>query len=424
MSLKETKRSKKIVIVATLDTKGEETEFLKKLIEERGHCPVVIDCGIRGTPYFKPSISREAVAEAALTTLDRIIAGGNKNDAIRAMTLGTKEIVLRLHRDEKLDGIIAIGGVQGTMIGTAAMQALPFGCPKVMVSTVANGQTPFGPFTGTKDITMIHSVADILGLNMVTRRVLAEGAGAITGMVEMELDQQASGRPAVGMTTAGITTVCAMRVREQLEFRGYEVIAFHCNGIGAKAMEELAGAGRLVGILDITPHDITDYLSGGIFPADPQRMETSARVGLPQVVVPGGTDFILFGALASVPARMLERKYVIHNPIHTHVRANHGEMAAVGRFIAERLARSRGRAEVLIPSRGFSQLNVAGGPMFEPESDSGFLVGLEAGLAESAADNVEIEVLEMHINDAAFADAAARRLHDMIREGSKMGDSG
>ncbi len=410
--------AKKIVIIGTLDTKGEETLFVKRLIEEKGHLPIVIDCGIRGTPPFEPSVSRQAVAEAAGTTLDEIISRGDKNYAIHTMTAGTKETVLRLYRQGQLDGIMALGGVQGTMMGTAAMQALPFGVPKVMVSTVANGQTAFGPFTGTKDITIIHSVADILGLNMVTRRVLAEGAGAIVGMVEMEVAKQPE-RPAVGMTTAGVTTPCAMRVRELMESWGYEVIAFHCNGIGAKAMEELAEAGKLVGILDLSPHDIPDLLFGGIFPASPSRMEASCRKGLPQVVVPGAADFILFGGIESVPAKMLERKYIIHNPIHTHVKANHEEMVAVGRFIAERLSRSRGPARVLIPSKGFCQANIPGGPLYEPESDSGFLEGLNEELKRTGTRNVKVEVLDMHINDPSFAEAVAKKMDDMIRENQK-----
>jgi uncharacterized protein (UPF0261 family) len=408
-------KPKNIVIIGTLDTKGEETQFVKNLIEERGHFPIIIDCGIRGEPYFHPSISRQAVAEAAKTTLDEIIAKANKNDAIRTMTLGTTKIAQRLYREGQLDGVIALGGVQGTMIGTAVMQTLPFGVPKVMISTVANGQTTFGPFTGTKDITMIPSVADILGLNFVTRQVLAEGVGAITGMVEMEIGHVAA-RPTIGMTAAGIPTACAMRVRETMESWGYEVIAFHCNGIGAKAMEELADAGRLVGILDLTPHDVVDSLFGGIFPASADRMEATCRRGLPQVVVPGGADFILFGSLESVSPKMLERKYVIHNPIHTHVRTNHAEMVAVGRFVAERLSRSSGPTEILIPNRGFSQLNIAGGPMFEPESDKGFLEGLSNELARTGAKNIGVEVLDMHVNDPAFAEAAAKRLDRMIRE--------
>jgi uncharacterized protein (UPF0261 family) len=406
---------KKIVIISTLDTKGEETQYVRDLIEGRRHIPLVIDCGIRGAPYFQPSVSRQAVAEAAKTTLDEIIARQDKNYAVRTMTEGTKTIALELYRAGNLDGIFALGGVQGTMIGTTVMRALPFGVPKVMVSTVANGQTTFGPFTGTKDITMIHSVADILGLNFVTRQVLAEGVGAITGMVEMEIGHVAP-RPAVGMTTAGITTACAMHVREVMESWGYEVIAFHCNGIGAKAMEELADAGKLVGILDLTPHDVPDLLFGGIFPASPDRMEATCRRGLPQVVVPGGADFILYGPVEFVPPGMRERKFVIHNPIHTHVKANYDEMVAVGRFIAERLSRSTGPAEVLIPSQGFSQLNIVGGPMFEPESDKGFLEGLTAELARTGAKKVGVEVLDMHINDPAFAEAAAKRLDTMIQK--------
>jgi uncharacterized protein (UPF0261 family) len=410
---------KKIALVATLDTKGEETLFVRNLIEKRGHVPITIDCGVRGEPYFRASVSRQAVARAAGTTIEEIVARKDKNYAIHAMTVGTTEIALKLHREGELDGIIALGGVQGTVIGTTAMQALPFGIPKVMVSTVANGQATFGPFTGTKDVTMIHSVADIMGLNFVTRQVLAEGAGAVTGMVEMEPGEENSKRPAVAMTTAGVTTACAMHVRELMESWGYEVIAFHCNGIGAKAMEELAEAGRLVGILDITPHDIIDLLFGGIFPAPPTRMEASCRRGLPMVIVPGAADFILLGGLESVPPEMLRRKYVIHNPIHTHVKANHDEMLAVGRFIAERLSRSAGPAEVLIPGKGFSQLNIAGGPIYDPESDKGFIEGLTQELNRTGAKNVSVRVLDMHINDTAFAEIAAKRLDAMIRENQK-----
>jgi uncharacterized protein (UPF0261 family) len=407
---------KKIVAISTLDTKGEETQYVKDLIEGRGHVCLVIDCGIKGDPYFQPSVSRQDVAVAAGTTLAEIIGRQDKGCAIRAMTEGTKTIALRLFQEGNLDGIFGLGGVQGTMIGTTVMQALPFGVPKVMVSTVANGQTAFGPFTGTKDVTMIHSVADLLGLNFVTRRVLAEGVGAITGMVEMESGKETPVGPAIGMTTAGITTACAMRIRERMESRGYEVIAFHCNGIGAKAMEELADAGRLVGILDLTPHDVIDSLFGGIFPANPDRMESTCRRGLPQVVVPGGADFILYGPVESVPAKMRDRKYVIHNPIHTHVKANHDEMVAVGRFIAERLSRSRGTSAILIPICGFSQLNITGGPMFEPESDRGFLEGVTQAIRETGATNIQVEVLEMHINDSAFAETAAKRLDDMIQK--------
>jgi uncharacterized protein (UPF0261 family) len=419
--------AKQIVVLGTLDTKGPEIRFAKRLIERRGHAAVVIDCGILGEPYFVPTVSRQDVAAAAGTTLAEIIARDDKNVAIQTMTAGSRILVNQLHAAGRMDGILALGGGQGTVLGTAVMQSLPFGVPKVMLSAVANGQTAFGPFVGTRDITIIHSVADVLGLNIITRRVLAEAVGAVTGMVEMGFDEPRSGRPAIAMTTAGVTTLCAMHARDVLESRGYEVIAFHCNGIGAKAMEELAEAGLLAGVLDISPHDITDYLFGGIFPADPNRMEATGRRGVPQVVVPGTTDFILYAGIDSVPPEMLKRQHVIHNPIHTHVRANHDEMAAVGRFIAERLARSTGPAEVIVPQRGFTALNTAGGPMYDPQSDSGFLEGLLEALGPSGAQKVRVEEIDRHINDPEFAEAIAARMDALVTQTAtpiRAGDTG
>jgi len=408
--------SKKIILLGTLDTKGPEFNFARQLIEDRGHKPVTIDCGIMGHPFFEPTISRREVAAAAATTIEDILAKADKNYAIHTMTVGSAAIVKDLYRRGQLDGILALGGGQGTIIGTTVMQALPFGVPKVMVSAVANGLTAFGPFVGTRDITIIHSVADVLGLNMVTRRVIAEGVGAVCGMAEMDVaEQQTDRRPTIGMTTAGVTTACAMHARDLLESKGYEVIAFHCNGIGAMAMEELVDAGRMDGILDISPKDIPDLLFGGIFPAGPSRMEATCRRGIPQVIVPGTTDFILFPGVESVPAEMLKRKHVIHNPLHTHVRATYEEMFKVGEFIGRRLAQSKGPAEVLIPNRGFTQLNIAGGPMYDPAADRGFLAGLQETLKRSQAANVKIEEFDLHINDNAFAERLAERMDALVK---------
>lgn len=406
---------KKIVVLGTLDTKGPETQFARQLIERRGHVAVTIDCGIMGSPFFTPTVTRQDVAAAAGTTIAEILAKNDKNQAIQTMTTGSIAVVGRLCRQREMDGILALGGGQGTVMGTNVMQALPFGLPKVMVSAVANGQTAFGPFVGTRDITILHSVADVLGLNMVTRRVLAEGVGAVTGMVEMDYEESRTGRPTIAMTTAGVTTLCAMHARDILESRGYEVVAFHCNGVGAKAMEELVEEGRIAGVLDISPHDITDRLFGGIFPAAPDRMEATCRRGIPQVIVPGATDFILFAGVESVPPEMLKRKHVLHNPIHTHVRATYEEMRAVGRFVAERLARSTGPAQVLIPGLGFTALNATGGPMYDPRSDAGFLAGLTEELDRRGARTVTVEQIDLHINDPRFAAALAERIDAMVR---------
>lgn len=412
--------SKKIVLLGTLDTKGPEFDYARQLIAARGHTPATIDCGIMGVPHFEPTITRQKVAAAGATTIDDILAQADKNYAIRTMTKGSTRIVADLCRAGELDGILALGGGQGTIIGTTVMQALPFGVPKVMVSAVANGQTAFGPFVGTRDITIIHSVADVLGLNRVTRRVIREGVGAVCGMAEMNGEEQQTERPAIGMTTAGVTTACAMHARDLLESRGYEVIAFHCNGIGAQAMEELADEGRLDGILDISPKDIPDLLFGGIFPAGRSRMEATCRRGIPQVIVPGTTDFILYPAVESVPAEILKRRHVIHNPLHTHVRATYKEMFQVGEFIAHRLAQSKGPVQVLIPNRGFTQLNIEGGPMYDPQADRGFLAGLQEALRGSETGHIKIEEFDLHINDQAFAEKLAARMDALVKTARKI----
>ena len=401
---------KDIIVIGTLDTKGQEIAFVRDLIAERGHRPVVVDSGILGEPAIRPAISRHEVAAAAETSIEELLSAGDKNSAISAMAQGVSSIAARLHAERKLDAVIALGGVQGTVIGTAAMRVLPVGVPKVMVSTVANGQATFGPFVGTKDITIMHSVADILGLNIITRQVLAEAAGAVVGMAELALGPQTADRPTVAMTMAGVTTSCVMRARELFEAWGYEVIAFHCNGIGAKAMEELADAGQLQGILDLSPHDIGGYLRGGLMQSSPDRLEAVSRRGVPIVFVPGGIDFILYGPLQSIAPTMLERKHVVHNPIHTHVRANRAEMNDAGRFVAERLCQTTGPATVMIPRRGFSQLNIKGGPLFDPHADQEFIEGLTA----AGAGKLTVTELDMHINEPAFAEAVSAELRSLM----------
>ena len=408
--------TKKIVVVGTLDTKEMEIRFVKDLIEGKGHAPVVIDCGLLKEPSLVPDISRHQIAQAAGTTIESILQTGDKNHAIGTMTSGVVQVTQNLHAKGELDGILSLGGVQGTVIGTTVMQALPFGVPKVMISAVANGQATFGPFVGIRDVTILHSVADVLGLNDVTRRVLAEGAGAVVGMVEMDYSASGTSKPAVALTSAGVTTPCANRARELLETLGYEVIAFHCNGIGAQAMEELADNGKLVGIFDLSPHDITDFLFGGIMPAMPDRLQATCRKGVPQVIAPGCADIVLYGPVENIPSEILERKHVIHNPIHTHVKATYEQMLELGRFISGRVSQSKGYATVLVPQQGFSQLNRAGGPIYEPESDRGFLEGLKEGFQQAPSPKATIKVLDMHINDPEFADAAVDELHGLIQK--------
>jgi uncharacterized protein (UPF0261 family) len=399
------------LLPATLDTKGKETGFCRDLIAARGHRALVIDIGMIGEAEIAPDIDRHAVARAAGTDL-AAIARGSKNDAILAMGRGLARITRDLVAAGRAHGILGIGGGQGTVMVTSAMQGLPFGFPKVMVSAIANGGQAFGPLVGTSDIAIMHSVADILGLNVITRRVLAEGVGAVIGMAETAGTAPGEGRPAVGVTSAGVTTPAVNTIRQVLEGHGIDVIAFHCNGIGAHAMEDLVTEGHIQGVIDLSPKDVIDGLYGGIFPAYPGRLWPIRDAGVPCIIVPGTLDFILDGPLDSVPPERQGRKFVVHNPMHTHVRATYEEMRAAGRWIVGRLA--GGLVAIMIPNKGFTQTNREGGPMFDPEADAGFTAGVREALAEHPEAAITVTDYDLHINDPAFATEVAETMFRML----------
>ena len=393
--------SKTIAILATLDTKGDEAAFAADVVRKRGYRPLLVDSGIKGAPRIPADITREEVAAAAGTTLADILALNDKNAAIDAMAQGTAAVVAQRHADGVLQGVLGMGGVQGTVISTRAMQALPVGVPKVMLSAVANGRATFGPYVGTKDIAIMHSVADIMGMNTLTRQVMSAAAGAVTGMADVTIRQQSAGKTTVGLTMAGVTNPAAMAMRELLEAQGIEVIGFHCNGIGAQALEELVAAGKIDCFLDLSPHDIGGLLRHGLMKAHADRLLASVKARIPIVFVPGALDFVLRGAIESVPAELLARPHVRHNPIHTHIRATRDEMEAAGRFVGERLAQSSAEICVVIPERGFSQFNTRGGVLHDPDADAGFLSGLEEALGPES--DVAVSSVPLHVNDPEFA---------------------
>jgi uncharacterized protein (UPF0261 family) len=345
-------------------------------------------------------VSRQLVARAAGFELADLVASGDRQHCQKAMIQGMVEIVSRLYDEGQIDGVVAVGGAQGTAMATAAMRALPVGIPKVMVSTVACGQTTFGPYVGTKDITMIHSVADILGLNRVTQRILAQAAAAVGAMASVTPIADAS-RELVAITQAGITTPGVMAIKERLEEQGFEVIAFHCNGIGGQAMEALISEGVIKGVIDFSPHEITDLLFGGLMPAMPGRLEAAGQMGIPQIVAPGATDIRLHGKPEELPLELRQRACVQHTPTHTHVRTSADEMAAVARTIAERLNAGRGPRAAMIPLRGYSMLNRQGLVLYDEASNRAFAQAME----ETLGPDVELITVDAHINDRAFAEA-------------------
>ena len=403
------KSSKYILIIATLDTKGVEVLYLKNLIEESGHRCLVMDTGTLNPPSFIPDILRDEVAQAVGTTIEEILRAKDKGRAIHLMCEGAARVVTRLYEEGKIEGVIGLGGAQGTDIGTRAMRALPFGFPKLMVSTVASGFNQFGTFVGTKDLTMMHSVVDILGLNAFLRSILANAAGSIVGMVEKSRKMERSEKKQIGMTIYGTTTLGSMQAKAYLEERGYEIVAFHPNGTGGRAMEEMIEAGLFHGILDYTTHELMDELVGGGHRAGPNRLEAAGKMGIPQVVAPGSVDFIIGGSERTLPEKWRTRNYVVHNSFITLVRANPEEMRRVGEIMAEKLNQAKGPTVVMIPLRGFSYHNKIGDKLYDEEGNQAFIRSLKANLR-----GIKVIEIDAHINDAEFAIPAAQEIERLL----------
>jgi uncharacterized protein (UPF0261 family) len=400
------KPDKTVAIIATLDTKGPEAAFVKTQIEAAGYATLVLDTGILGSKdpsALAPDISAEEIAREGGEEREALAARssdkGIRDRGIRAMSKGSARILSRLYEEGRFRSVLGLGGAQGTEICTSAMRALPLGVPKVMVSTVASGRTPFGIYTGTRDITIMHSVVDILGLNSLTRRILANAAGAAVGMAEAAFVEQESPQPKVGITIYGTTTPGGLAAKALLEARGYEVIAFHPNGTGGLAMEELATEGFLHGLLDFTTHEVTDELFGGIHAGNPERLVASGRARVPRLFVPGSADFMTFAELEKVPEIYRDHAYVPHNPHITLVRANADQMAHLAAAVAERLNKARGPVAVAIPTRGFSFYNREGLIFFDAKANQTYTEALSTKLRS----DIPLYEFDTHINDPAFA---------------------
>lgn len=400
---------KAILIIATLDTKGPETQYLKSLIENKGHRTLVMDAGILGSAPFKPDISRDEVAREGGKTIESLIRGREKGKAIQIMAEGSKRMAQKLYKEEKISGVIGLGGAQGTEIGTSAMRALPLGFPKLMVSTVASGFAQFGTYVGTKDLLMMHSVVDILGLNAFSRMILSNAAGAIVGMIEAKEEPKRPEKRQIGMTIYGTTTPGCMVAKAYLESKGFEVVAFHPNGTGGRAMEEMIEEGILSGVLDMTTHELTDELLGGLHRAGPKRLEGAGRKGIPQVVVPGSIDFIVTGPMDTLSQEYRNRKYIAHNPSITLVRATPEEMKAIGKIMASKLNEAKGPTVVMIPLKGFSYPNRKGEALYDEEGNQSFITSLKENLK-----GIRVIEVDAHINDPEFANEAAQVMEKLI----------
>ena len=406
---------KTILLMGTMDTKEEELLFCRELIRRRGFKVLLLDAGILKNPRTPPDFTRQEIARAAgVADLASLLATGDKGKCIETMIRGVTAKTKELLRQGAFHGILGMGGGQGTDICATAMRSAPRGMPKLLVSTVASGKAAFGPYVGTKDITMMHSIVDLQGLNFLIRRILANAVGAICGMVGTvdEAEMKPRGIP-VALSMLGTTTPGALRVKSILERRGYEVVAFHQNGTGGIAMEEMIREGAFKGVLDLNLHEIGDRFVGGLH-SDPrgERLEAAGELGIPQVVAPGSINYAVWGPFPSLSKELKSRKYIIHNPNMTLVRLSPDELRSVGKLTAEKLNRAKGSTRVFIPLRGFSYPDREDLPHWEPQGNRAFIESLKAHLRPS----IPLEEIDAHINDPEFIDPVAEAFLSILKE--------
>lgn len=399
--------AKTVVIVATLDTKSREVQYLKRRIEEDGVETVVVDAGVLGQPCFTPDIASEEVARLGGTTLQELRASKDEGEVMGMMTTGATEAVQELHQEGRLDGIISLGGSMGTSLGTHVMRSLPFGVPKLMVSTMASRD--ISPWIGCKDIVFFPSVTDLAGLNRMTKRTLASAAAAIVGMVKAEVGPPEADKPVVGVGILGATEGCIRNAQPLLEGLGYEVIIFHTVGAGGRALEELILQGVTKAVLETSVQELFGHILNSPYDAGPDRFENAGQAGIPQVVLPGNADFIAWGPPETLPQQYRGRQIHMHNPSICLVRSNAAEMRFLGETLAAKLNKGRGPAAVVIPTRGFSEYSREGMFFHDPKTDAVF----GAALREALKPEVEVIDVASNINGPPCSQAVVEALRSL-----------
>lgn len=401
---------KTIAIAGTFDTKGAEYSYVKELIESLGLDTFTIHTGVFD-PTFKPDVSNSEVAEAAGTDIRTLASKKDRALATEVLSKGMEKLLPELYKQGKFDGIISFGGSGGTSLVTPAMRTLPIGVPKVMVSTVASGNT--SQYVGTSDIIMMPSVVDVAGLNSISTKIFSNAVFAIAGMVKFENTKVMDKKPLIAATMFGVTTPCVTAAREYLEARGYEVLVFHATGIGGQSMEALIDAGFIEGVLDLTTTEWADEIIGGVLNAGPHRLEAASRNHIPQVVSVGALDMCNFGPYDTVPRKFESRNLYKHNPTVTLMRTNIEENEAIGKKLVEKLNMAKGKTALFLPLKGISAIDVEGQPFYGVDEDKVLFDILRNSINKNV---VEVVEMDCAINDVKFAEAAAQKLIDLMNK--------
>jgi len=401
-------RDKAIIVMATLDTKGTEAQFVREQIENCGFRGVLMDTGVVGRPSVSADISREQVADSGGVSLSNLLQNPTREQAAPVMAAGATRIVTELVSKGQAHGIISLGGTQGTTLSTKVMRALPYCFPKLMVSTMASGNVR--PWVDVKDITMMFSVADILGLNAFTRQILANAAAAVCGMAGVGTELRSRDQHLIAVTTVGITTRGATAAVEILEKAGYQTIVFHANGAGGRAMEQMMKEGIVDGVLDYATIEVSNEMHNAMLAGGAERLTTAGKMGIPQVICPGAIEVLVFGEPDSVPQRYRGRILIRHSPQITDVRLNVSEMAEVGAEVARRLRHTQKETVFLVPNAGYDSYATKGNGFYDPEADAAFVSELKAAVPQS----VRIIERNTDIDDPAFAAEAANTLISLM----------
>jgi uncharacterized protein (UPF0261 family) len=390
-----------VLIIATLDTKSQEVLYLRRRITAQNLDTLILDTGILGEPEgIIPDISASETAQAAGAALVDLRTIGTRGLAIDEMLKGARTWTARLHAENRIHGVISMGGAEGGVMAAAAMQVLPPGFPKLIITPLASGVRPFGPFIGIRDITVMHSLVDIAGINEISRVIFDNAAAAIAGMVHAYRPMEVNSQNLVAITTLGTTDRALKFILPRLEKRGYTPVIFHSSGVGGQVMEDMIGRGYFCGVIDLCINELTDHLTGAYHDAGPRRLEAAARMGVPQVVSTGCVDFFVQGARDTIPEKWRDRKMYYHNPKFTLIRPSHDEMRAIGEVAARKLSHSKGQVAVVLPLKGMSYSGLKGGSTHDPEGDRILFEALKAGLRRG------IPVIEaaMHVNEEPFAE--------------------
>ena len=401
---------KTIAIAGTFDTKGAEYLYVKELIESLGLGTFTIHTGVF-EPTFKPDVSNAQVAEAAGMDIKTLVDKKDRALATEVLSKGMEKLVLKLYKQGKFHGIISFGGTGGTSLVTPAMRALPIGVPKVMVSTVASGNT--APYVGASDIIMMPSIVDVAGINSISTKIFTNAVFAIAGMVKFENTKVVDKKPLIAATMFGVTTPCVTAATKYLEKRGYEVLIFHATGIGGQSMEALIAGGFIEGVLDLTTTEWADEIIGGVLNAGPYRLEAAGKNHIPQVVSVGALDMCNFGTYDTIPKKFERRNLYKHNPTVTLMRTNVEENEAIGKKLVEKLNMAKDKTTLMLPLKGISGIDVEGQPFYGVEEDKMLFDTLRNGVNKNS-----VEVIEMNcaINDVEFAEAAAQKLIDLMNK--------